>query len=390
MRSVQYSPAPRWSDPQKPLLEEYRFVPYLDSNADKLQRQACVEPYVQMCSDITQGILSRCYPNGTHPRNQLTELYDISDKPLHCISEQLAENHGLLRTLITVLNSPSDSPSSLASCIQSAQAYHKKGLEADLLNTALFGEDPLRNLMDIVNENTFANKISILELAFEKDGLLLAPWVFSALSIFSKGRKTEYTIAHTFPDCLVTEELCEGMKIVNSSAVFSTAGELAEADLVVARIHTGDFTEFNSLPKKLSSYCRTNAFVLVAMRTELTPAELFLKTASETPFKIFTCEDVKAEFEKNGFRLVAHKSNTWSSLLLFRNCNSPVEPANQEMVTVKRSDLDWVDALKESSLKCQRALPGKNLWLLAEGPGISGIIGLAKCLCEESVGRHIR
>ncbi|XP_077526204.1 fatty acid synthase-like isoform X2 [Haemaphysalis longicornis] len=390
IRNVVFSPTLPSRESQVPLLEECHFVPYFNSDSDIQQRQASVQDYVEICSVITRRILDLCHSNDTHALHMTNEFPGASAKSLHYFPDNPAENHGLLRTLNTILNCVKDSPSSLVTSVRSAISGHKKDLEEDLLNTALLAEDPLRYLLDVVSENSFGNKLKILELGLEKFSLLLAPRVLSLCSITNPVLKTDYSAAHAFPVCANTEEHSESIKMTDFESVFSLEGELHEAHLIVARVHAGDFIELSALSRKLSRYCSRYAFVLISMRTALTPAELFLKRVNETPLEVPTCEAAQAAFECNGFCLVAQKSNGWSSLMLFRMCPPPLESATQEIINVDSSSYDWVETLKEKAFNCESGPPGQTLWLLDENDGIGGTVGLMKCLRQESVGRRIR
>ncbi|XP_077526187.1 fatty acid synthase-like isoform X1 [Haemaphysalis longicornis] len=390
LRNVTYNPIPRSSDPEVPLLEEFRFIPYFDSEADRQRREASLQDYIEMCSSIAYRILDLCSPDGTDPFTQFFKVDGISAKSPDSFPAHLAENHGLLRTLITVLKFVNDSTSSLAVCVHSALYLHKRDLEADILNTALFGEDPLRHVLDIVTENVTGKNVRILELAFVKNSLLLAPWIRSLLHISYSTLKSEYTVARAFSDITISEEQLNDINVIDLQSVSSSEGELSEAHLVVTRVSTLDHVRHRSLPEKLSSICKENGFALIAVRTALSPAELFLRNASKTAFKFPACEALQARLEDNGFRLVAHKSNNLSSLLLFRKCTSPVESFAQEVVKIRTTDSDWVEELKDKAQKLESAPRERTLWLLSENAGISGIMGLVKCLLLESAGRHIR
>ncbi|KAH9381602.1 hypothetical protein HPB48_000695 [Haemaphysalis longicornis] len=389
IRDVVFSPISTWKD-QVPLVEEYNFVPFFDRDSNRQQRQDSMQAYIEMCSAIVRRILDLCAPNCTHNTNLFSSFPGGIALTLDHVPEDPAESCVLLRTLITILNSVKDSPSSLDTCVKSAQSLNKTDLEQDILNTALFQEDPLRFLLDIVTENIYGTKIRVLELTLEKDSLLLAPWVRSLLSMSKTWMKIEYVVGHVFPGSLISEEPLEGVTITNLASAISSESGLFEADLIVARIHTGDPTEVHSLLEKLSSYCKRNAFVFIAMRTCMTPAELFLKSFCETPHKSSSCQELQAAFEDNQFRLIAHYSNNLSSLLLFRLCSPPCASSTQEVVKVESANLDWVKTLKEKALNCESGQPGQTLWIVGENGGLDGTLGLMTCLRQESVGRNVR
>ncbi|KAH6943236.1 hypothetical protein HPB50_017962 [Hyalomma asiaticum] len=149
---------------QAPVLEEYLFVPYVDDEAARFERQRDVREYVEVCCGVARRLLESYGENKARIREIMNGYPVVSERVLEQYTENVAENQGILRVLVTLTKQCSDS-ASLASAVKSALLDSKELIESDLLNTNLFLEEPLKCLLDVVLENMGFKKITILELA---------------------------------------------------------------------------------------------------------------------------------------------------------------------------------------------------------------------------------
>ncbi|XP_075559822.1 fatty acid synthase-like [Dermacentor variabilis] len=375
-------------DQQTPLVEEYRFVPYLDDKDSKDNRESLTREYVEVCCSLARRALNDFCESNCSLRDALSAVRNV---PEHVVSQYLNEsdkNHALLRFLNTIHEQKDRTDTTIAAYIKSALPAHKEDLETDVLNTALFEEDPLRFLLDTVVENTNPKKLRVLEFAAQGSGCLLVSWVTTYLSKLTLLPTIEYTIAHSSPETL-SGKIPQGTTVVSLGSAASRK-KLPEVDLIVARSATWSSGETKNLAHEMSFICRKNGFVLLAQRTGLTPAELLLGEIGGVELEVAPADEVEAQFLKHGLRLVAFKSNNMSALYLFRKRSVPVEEAKQEICQVNRKHSDLVDLVKKKVIDYEWKPQGENLWLLAEDAGVSGIVGLTNCLRYESGGSHIR
>ncbi|KAL3237286.1 hypothetical protein MRX96_022053 [Rhipicephalus microplus] len=374
---------------QVPQLEKYHFVPYIDDDEMKEQRYRSVKEYVSVCSDITHGILKPCDENEKEmgiPKNCQYKLPGyLSNRSL----ENATDNDSLLNVLLT-LSKGTSIPTYLASSVRSLLHDRRKCLERDILNTALFTEDPLRCLLDVVLENTGFGVVQVLELAAKKNSLLLAPWALQWLSLQDIRFKIKYAILHPSPEDLAPNHVPDGASIVKYDSSSAPQKRIRDAELtIVVRGVFDTNSDTNSLLKHLSQ-CKGKSFVLLSQRTELTPAEMFLSSADGTAFRRHSDDEVIAAFKARGLLLVGLKSNSLSSLLLFRNCSTASEICKQAVITVKNSGFKWVEKLRKKVLEYDMKPDGENIWILAQDAGTSGILGLTNNLIEETGGRRVR
>ncbi|CAN8029829.1 unnamed protein product, partial [Ixodes persulcatus] len=390
IKGLEANVVPRRAMLQEPFLEEYQFVPYLDDETAGRQREAAVREYVEVCSSVARRVLESCGKNKVQISDVMNRFREAPEHVLHKYLESLAKNHGLLRVLASVQNEAENSGGSLVTTVQSALAAHKEDLERDLLNTALLKEDPLRHLLDVVVENTGVKKLKVLEMAADAGPLLLAPRVSALLALSHILLKTDLTIAHPQPDVLTEEQVPEGAKKIAWDVASPPQTTLAEADLLLAR-NPASSEALEALTDALAAQSREGGFVLLSLRTALTPAEMFLSTVGKVPLRVHSRDFVEAAFRERGFRLVGLRSNNLSALLLFRKGSAmPASAEKQALIRVGSGGFDWVEEIKAKVTEYQERPAGENVWLVAEDVGTSGVVGLTNCLRQETGGDHIR
>ncbi|XP_049271381.1 fatty acid synthase-like [Rhipicephalus sanguineus] len=369
-----------------PIVNEYHFVPYVDSDSAKQGRQALIQDYVDLCTDMARRLLKK--------------LSNVLGRPVQCdhlpretfqsILDNNVGNHGLLKVLTVVEEQAEKSASSLEDLLESVVSTYKKELETDIITTALFEEEPLRHLLDVVVENTSLKSLQVLEIAAPGTHYILAPRIFSLSVMSNMLLKLDYTITQHPTDNLLLENFTEFSKIVKWDPMSDTNEKLHEADLTVACFGPWSTHSPYILADKLSKLCKEQGFALISHRTAVTPAERVISAIAKHEFAVHTIEGMERLLQSHGFQLVGRKSNTVSALLLLRKTAVTVEAAKPLLVRVNNAKYDWVEVLKAKALEVEQKPPGHNLWLLAEDCGISGVVGLTNCLRLETGGSHIR
>ncbi|KAH8038083.1 hypothetical protein HPB51_021640 [Rhipicephalus microplus] len=374
---------------QKAVVEEYHFVPYFDDTDSKDKRESLTREYVEVCCSVARRALGDCFEVKSFARELMNDLRDVPEHVVKQYLKERREGHGLLRFLHDVQKQAERPGTSLSAYVQSAMPTHKEDLEADILNTALFEEDPLRFLLDIAVENSSPKSFQILELAAQGSDLLLVTWLAKYISEYSLVPATQYIVAHPSPE-KVSGKVPQGTTVMPLGSA-SSKKTLPEADLIVTRSATWvDKSGATDVAEELYAVCRENGFVLLAQRAALTPVESVIGEIGGLRPAATSADEVQAQFSKHGLRLVAFKSNNLSALYLFRKRSMALEEVKQEIVPVDGETGDLVDSVKRKALDYEWKPRGENMWLLAEEAGTSGVIGLANCLRHESGGGHIR
>ncbi|XP_070380711.1 fatty acid synthase-like [Dermacentor albipictus] len=376
---------------QTPVIEEHRFVPYLDNEVVGRDCEKFWREYAEVCSCISRRVMEKIEDEKTHSDKASHNFIDIPEEVLNRYIENIAPNQGLLQLLVTA-DREANGAASLSSAVKSALLTSKKDIEDDILNTAILAEDPLRYILDVVLENTSSKKIRVLELADKESVTAIGPRVSAILSMYDVHLKTEYTVAHINPDNLAPEEAPDGKVAITQDHPSVQGSEtLPDADLVVAFCGVmGASVDLDTFAEKAHSQCKEHGFVLLCHRAALTPAEVLLSQVSGVIFPVYSEDTITTVLAARGFRLVAQKSNNISALLLFRKVTVTVDATKQVVVGVQNAHFGWVESLKEKAVEYDREPTGENIWLLAEDSGESGILGLTTCLRTETIGRHIR
>ncbi|KAH6934602.1 hypothetical protein HPB50_025688 [Hyalomma asiaticum] len=274
--------------------------------------------------------------------------------------------------------------------MQSILKEHNKELENDILTTAIFEEDPLRHLLDVVAENTSLKSLQVLEIAAPGTQSILATRVSSLFVMSNMLLNIDYTVARHPLDEQEPGGVPKSTRIVKWDPLSDTDKQLREADLVVACLGPWNSYCLDILADKLSTLCKEHGFALVFHRTAMTTAEKLISSVGKHEFTVHTVETVERALWSHGVQMVSLKSNNISALLLLRKTAMNAEKSEPLFLKVSNAKYDWVDELKARASEVEEKPQGHNLWLLAEDCGVSGVVGLTNCLRLETGGRHIR
>ncbi|XP_037515436.1 fatty acid synthase [Rhipicephalus sanguineus] len=373
-----------------PIVHEYQFVPYIDSERTKHERQAAIQEYIDVCSEMAGRVLRKLNKNEFSLCKFPQQNIQAQEEKLQMFLDNNLENHGLLKVLAVVEEQTEKSPFLSDGFMESLINTHKKKLESDMTMTALLEEDPLRHLLDVVVENTSLKSLQVLEIAAPGTHCILAPRVCSLSTVSNMLLKISYTIAQHPMDNLLPENVPKNAKIVKWDPTSDANEQLTEAHLVVACFSPWSSYSPDILANKLSKLCREQGFALIFHRTDVTPAERLISTVGKHEFAFYTSEGVERLLRAHGFQLVGQKSNNVSALLLLRKTALTVEAAKPILLAVNNAEYGWVDVLTAKALEVEQEPLGHNLWLIAEDSGTSGVVGLTNCLRLETGGKHIR
>ncbi|XP_049271384.1 fatty acid synthase [Rhipicephalus sanguineus] len=370
-------------------INEYNFVPYIDSDVAQEERQALIQEYIDICNRTGERVLKKLSSIDCSAVDTVEQNSHRQEKYFRGVLDNNAENYSLLNVLGRVVEQIEIAPSSLEDFMKSLMDAHKKELDSDMITTALFQENPLRHILDVVVENTSLQTLQVLEIASPGTQWILAPQLSSFLVMSNMLLNIDYTVAQHPMDNLLPENLPKNAKIVKWDPLFDTK-HLPEANLIVSCFGPWSSYSPDILAYKLSKLCKEQGFVLISHRTAVTPAERVISTITKHEFAVHTIEGMEMLLRSHGFQLVGRKSNNVSALLLLRKTAVTVGAAKTLLVRVNNSTYDWVEVLKAKALEVEQKPPGHNLWLLAEDCGISGVVGLTNCLRLETGGSHIR
>ncbi|KAL3221900.1 hypothetical protein MRX96_029108 [Rhipicephalus microplus] len=376
--------------PHAPIIEEHRFVAYMDSEITRGDRENHLRQYADVCNCISGHLQVLSAETNSHSHRTSMRSMNLPEELIKRYAENIAPNQSLLQLLVKTQKQALDA-ATLASTLQSALPSTTNALNEDILNTALLEEEPLRDVIDVVVENTSSTKLSVLEIASDKSVAAISTRVSALLSTYNVRLKTENAVTGVNSVSVASQQGPEGKHAVSEGDSSVSEEKQPGADLVVAFCGMlNSYGDLNDLAGTMASQCKEHGFVLLCYRTKLTAAEAWLSEMIGLPFEVYSVEALTAAFTGHGFRMVALKSNNLSTLLLFRKVAVAVDVTKHAIISVRNRQFDWVEFLKQKSLEYDTKQSEENIWLLAENAGMSGILGLTNCLRKENIGGRIR
>ncbi|KAL1480338.1 hypothetical protein MTO96_051116 [Rhipicephalus appendiculatus] len=293
-----------------PTVSEYHFVPYVDSDSTKQERQAHIQGYVDICNDMAGRVQEKLSCNERSALECRVQSDNLPGENFQSVLDNNVANHGLLKVLTVVEEQAEKSPSSLEDFLESVVSTYKEDLETDIITTALFEEDPLRHLLDVVTENTSLKSLQVLEIAAPATRFILAPRV-STLSVMSNILlKIDYTIAQHPADNVLQENIPKNAKIVKWDPTSHTKEQMHEAQLIVACFGPWSTYSPHILAEKISKLCQEQGFVLISHRTAVTPAERIISTAGKQAFAVHAIDEMERLFLQSWISARGSKSQT--------------------------------------------------------------------------------
>ncbi|KAL1414006.1 hypothetical protein MTO96_030746, partial [Rhipicephalus appendiculatus] len=195
--------------PHAPIIEEHRFVPYIDNEIARRDREALLREYADVCNCISRRVQKLSEQKNSHFDTTSNGSMELPEELLNRYVENIEPNQSLLQLLVTTEKQAHDA-ATLASTLQSALLSTTNVLHEDILNTALLEGDPLRDIIDVVVENTSSIKLSLLEIADDKSVAAMGPRVSALLSMYNVRLKTEYTVTSLNNVGLTSQQVPEG------------------------------------------------------------------------------------------------------------------------------------------------------------------------------------
>ncbi|XP_049519259.1 fatty acid synthase-like [Dermacentor silvarum] len=387
LQGLKFNTAPQRVTEDVMVLNEHAFVPHIDSESSRQRRQASLQEYIDVCSGAAQCILQSSCGQESESLAAGKCIYSASEEGQKYNLKHNAENYGLLKTLTAIQEEVNRCDSSLVQIIQSAIKTYEEELENDVIKTALFEEDPLRHLLDVVVENTSTPKLEVCELVTARRHCVPYSQFTQLLAMAKTRLKVDYTVAFPSDSDFTSVNVSEGTSLLhwNPSAVPNK--KLPEADFLVACLSTWGSSQIEILAQQLSVQSKKQGFILIVLRTAVTPAEQVLMSLGCIQLQVHREEAVESLFNSYGFTIVGLKSNNFSTLLLLRNTLEEAKPA---VVKVSSDNFHWIDELKAKVIEYENKPDGHTIWLIADDNDTSGVLGLANCLRRETGGRHVR
>ncbi|KAH7938659.1 hypothetical protein HPB51_028822 [Rhipicephalus microplus] len=164
------------------------------TKVNRMQRRRVANiPIIEEHRFVTRRLQKFSVEETSHFEATLNSSVEVTEELLTHSVENIEPNQSLLQFLIAMQKESFDS-ATLASTLQSALLSRANFREEDILSTALLEEDPLRDVIDVVVENTRSIKLSVLEIAKDKSVAAMGPRVSALLSKYIVCFNTEYAV----------------------------------------------------------------------------------------------------------------------------------------------------------------------------------------------------
>ncbi|GFX61278.1 fatty acid synthase [Trichonephila clavipes] len=383
LKNLKASFAPKHQGKQIPLLEEYRFVPYNETNILSQTDEETLERYIHVCSSVAKMILELSGKNKDQISDVMNGFKEADDALIASYLKSYTDNHVLLKSLCGIMNTATSKD--LTRHVKNYVNNYLLERDHDILSRTMFQEDPLRIVMDIVLENATSRKLKIAEVA--ETSLPLCSKISEVVQTLGM-LNVSYLIAHSKPDLLEKNGLSSANCEVSSWNP-KAAPNFKDVDLLAMKFLNYTGKEYRQILEKSIATLKDNGFIIVLQRTRLVPAEMFLSAVGETVLPIHSEPDLEQTFRDLNLRVICKKTDSLTSTLYLLRKPTSLFYEDFVIPIVESKYEKWVDELREKIVQAQSD-NSKRIWLVSEGTNNTGIVGLVNCLRQEPGGTSIR
>uniref|UniRef100_A0A673JA75 Fatty acid synthase n=1 Tax=Sinocyclocheilus rhinocerous TaxID=307959 RepID=A0A673JA75_9TELE len=369
--------APRRQQQQTPpTLEEFVFVPYVDS--DCLRTNEKLGDQLRHCKGLVQRLQRKLANQGV--KISIPGLEGATEGQL--IGAEVEK--GLLRLLSVLCGLELNG--NLRSELEQTVEKERDCLLQDPLLNGLLDSQALRHCLDTALENSTPGK---LKVALAADGRVFSRTV--GLLNIQPMLHLDYTVSDVSIDQLSAHQSSLEEQGISSSQwdplQGPAAGGLDGADLVVCNCATGHTANPALLIENLTSAAREGGFVLIhtLLRGDTLGETVAFLTSQNNQEGLLTQTEWEELLQKASLNVVMLRKSYYGSALFLCH-RRPQSPQDQPiLIFVDPTDYKWVETLK-STLAESSDIP---VWLIAT-KGHNGVVGMVNCLRQEPGGNRIR
>ncbi|XP_016385918.1 fatty acid synthase-like [Sinocyclocheilus rhinocerous] len=371
--------APRRQQQQTPpTLEEFVFVPYVDS--DCLRTNEKLGDQLRHCKGLVQRLQRKLANQGV--KISIPGLEGATEGQL--IGAEVEK--GLLRLLSVLCGLELNG--NLRSELEQTVEKERDCLLQDPLLNGLLDSQALRHCLDTALENSTPGKLKVVE-ALAADGRVFSRTV--GLLNIQPMLHLDYTVSDVSIDQLSAHQSSLEEQGISSSQwdplQGPAAGGLDGADLVVCNCATGHTANPALLIENLTSAAREGGFVLIhtLLRGDTLGETVAFLTSQNNQEGLLTQTEWEELLQKASLNVVMLRKSYYGSALFLCH-RRPQSPQDQPiLIFVDPTDYKWVETLK-STLAESSDIP---VWLIAT-KGHNGVVGMVNCLRQEPGGNRIR
>uniref|UniRef100_A0A8C1I655 Fatty acid synthase n=1 Tax=Cyprinus carpio TaxID=7962 RepID=A0A8C1I655_CYPCA len=371
--------APRRQQQQTPpTLEEFAFVPYVDS--DCLRTYEKLGDQLRHCKGLIQHLQRKLANQGV--KISIPGLESATESQL---IEAEAEK-GLLRLLSVLCRLELNG--NLRSELEQMVEKERDCLLQDPLLNGLLDSQALRHCLDTALENSTLGKLKVVE-ALAADGRVFSRAV--GLLNIQPMMRLDYTASDVSIDQLSAHQSSleeQGISTAQWDPLQGPAtGGLDGADLVVCNCVSGHTANPALLIENLTSAVREGGFVLLhtLLRGDTLGETVAFLTSQNNQEGLLTQTEWEELFQKASLNVVMLRKSFYGSALFLCHKHQQSSPDQPILIFVDPTDYKWVETLK-STLAESSDIP---VWLIAT-KGHNGVVGMVNCLRQEPGGNRIR
>ncbi|XP_055874982.1 fatty acid synthase-like [Biomphalaria glabrata] len=394
IKGLHASVAPKRGQQLPPTVEEYRFIPYTES--DKTVPPA-LEQYTTDCLNYVLHSLKRLVDedqagtllNKTVLSDVVNNIKPTADSDLQKFLSQ--PNSGLAQALHKIFTLPATNLKENVHNI--VQSLHSE-LLSDRLLSSLSSPEVLKSCVDIVIDNVMTSRVTVFEAGAAQSSLYrkVIPIIKSQPLL-----NVTYTAADKNP--LDKEAKNLGVKHSQWDINTSTSVPPGQVHLLVLKNVLHKQTNISATFETVSGMVLPDGFILVEEVTRNFPLYLALEAISgklqdnsSDVCRVCGCylsEGSWVEvFSKHGYEVVFRKSdNLLSTLFLLRKRKQLITPPT--LFSIDDLQCSWLEDLKSKMKELEKAPEDARLWLLATKE-VNGLMGFINCLKLEAGGEKVR
>ncbi|KFM59156.1 Fatty acid synthase, partial [Stegodyphus mimosarum] len=365
-----------------PILEEHKFIPYVNVYTPSEEHRKQILQYKNACNAIIDKLGEILEVNVSYskfPQENFDTINNISKDRENDLSEIPQEEQQLLTVLKQI--SESDKINNLIEKRGEFISSYLKGLGEDFLNKLLLNQCSMRIMFDIISENSF-RRINLLEVNYGTACVL--PIIIELTKDYPDVR-FKSSIVSPFPVKMDSDFIeSHQIQVYGTGALTNFSNEKSH-DVVISSFLKGSQQDLQDLINSLSSVLKHDGFIFFYHKTEFSAPEKLLFTLCGQEIQTQSEAVLNKTLLENNLVIISKISYSLSgSLYLLRH---PSNATEHKILTIsENSNFQWVEDLK---LHLADDNSG-TIWLACEEYATSGTIGMVNCLKHEPGGERVR
>ncbi|KAF8774577.1 Fatty acid synthase like protein [Argiope bruennichi] len=358
---------------ENPILEEYRFIPYVSNYTPSGSTSLPFSQYFNTCNELMNKIGKALKKNTKRYQFQLEGQTDF-----RLGETESSDNKNLAKILETISNDPESLKNKRKEYL--ANYIHTAG--NDILNNALVNEDTLKIMLAIISENTY-RKLSVVEVNRDFP-VVLVPATDTVKKYAHLKFKKSVLIAPK--SVVIDQEVLEesGIQQASSEDILKDLEREKSQDVAISSFTCGPLSELKNLLGTLTSIIKSNGFILLFFKEKANRAEQLLSSICGEELQVHSQAELESVLQSANLLILSKISDPFGGAVYL--LRAPYLETPQKVLQITDSNYKWVEKVKKELYEKNAG----RLWLVSEDGPVSGILGMVNCLKQEPSGERIR